>query len=137
MEQPKQKPLAIIIKGNNKYTGNHRVKPIARAFYAEIQQILETKGYRVEFDAGLPYTVPKIYSDVWVAHSRGIDRLRFAPAGVKTIALQCKDHDLEFKGNSERGLSPLHYELSDADRAALDALPAVQPGEKEDVGSNE
>jgi hypothetical protein len=125
MEQKVEKPLAIIIKGNSKYTGNHRVKPLARAFYEEIKQILENKGYRVEFDAGLPYTIPKIYSKVWVGHSRGVDRLRFAPKGVQTVALQCMDHDQEFKSVTERGMSPLHYQLSDADRANLEAIPTA------------
>ena len=79
----------------------------------------------MEFDEGKPYTIPKVYRAVWIAHSRGIDRLRFAPSRVKTIALQTKDHDQKFETNDERGMSPLHYQLSDADRAAIAALPDV------------
>ena len=117
--------LAIIIKGNPKYLRNHKVKPMAIKFYAEIEKILEDKGYVVEFDAGLPYTLPKVFAAVWVAHSRGIDRLEYAPNGVKTIALETKDHDKEFQTLDERGLSPLHYQLSDKDKQALHALPTL------------
>ena len=52
--------------------------------------------------------------------SRGIDRLRFAPATVRTIALQTADN-----GDADparRGLDPLHYQLSAADKAALGSL---------------
>lgn len=125
MDKKVEQPLAIIIKGNQLYLRNHRVKPLAEKFYGEIKQILEARGYRVEFNSGAPYTTPKIYAAVWVAHSRGIDRLRFARKSTITIALQTKDHDQEFESNDDRGLSPLHYELSDADRAALQALPVV------------
>lgn len=124
--QPKEnKSLAIIIKGNPKYLRDRAVKPMAEQFYAEIAQILQDKGYQVEFDPGLPYTLPKVYAAVWVAHSRGIDRLRFAPKRIKTIALQTKEHDQHFETLDERGLSPLHYELSDTDRKNLAALPDI------------
>jgi hypothetical protein len=123
VEKEKKKPLAIIIKGNPKYLRQPKIKPLAAKFYAEIEQLLREKGYEVEFDAGKPYTAPKMYAAVWIGHSRGIDRLRFARRSTATIALQTKDHDQEFESNDERGTSPLHYELSDADRAAIAALP--------------
>lgn len=125
MDKKKEKPLAIIIGGNPKYLRKLKIRPLAEKLYAEIEQLLREKGYEVEFDEGKPYTIPKVYSAVWIAHSRGIDRLRFAPARVKTIALQTKDHDQKFETNDERGMSPLHYQLSDADRAAIAALPDV------------
>lgn len=118
--------LAIIIKGNPKYLRLPKIKPLAAKFYAEIEQLLKDKGYTVEFDPGTPYTHPKMYADAWIGHSRGIDRLRFAKSSTKTIALQTKDHDQEFETNDERGASPLHYELSDADQAAIAALPDVK-----------
>lgn len=119
----KKKPLAIIIKGNPKYLRQLKIRPLAAKFYEEIEQMLRDKGYEVEFDAGAPYTAPKMYADVWIGHSRGIDRLRFAKRSTRTIALQTKDHDQKFETNDERGTSPLHYRLSDADRAAIAALP--------------
>jgi hypothetical protein len=122
-EKKKPPPVAIIIKGNPKYLRMPKVKPLAVKFYDELQSLLEAKGYEVEFDAGKAYTHPKMYAAVWIGHSRGIDRLRFARSSTKTIALQTKDHDQEFETNDERGTSPLHYELSDADRAAIAALP--------------
>lgn len=117
--------VAIIIKGNPKYLRNFRVKRLATLFYGEIRRILEEKGYTVEYDDGKPYTSPKVFAAVWVAHSRGIDRLRFAPDRIKTIALQTEDHDKEFESNDERGLSRMHYTLSEKDRQTLDALPNV------------
>ena len=36
-------PVAIIIKGNPKYLNNPKVKPLAEAFYAEIEGILVSK----------------------------------------------------------------------------------------------
>jgi hypothetical protein len=118
-----EKPLVVIIKGNPKYLRQLKIRPLAEHFYAVIKSMLVAKGYEVEFDEGKPYTIPKVYAAVWIGHSRGIDRLRFAPTRVKTIALQTKDHDQDFKSNDERGLSPLHYELSDADQTAIAALP--------------
>ncbi|BDD79634.1 hypothetical protein [Burkholderia phage FLC9] len=120
--------LAIIIQGNPKYLRQPKIRPLAEKFYGEIKSLLEEKGYVVEFDPGKPYTHPKIYAAVWVAHSRGIDRLRFARPSTKRIALQTKDHDQTFADNDERGTSPLHYELSDADRTAIAALPNVKQG---------
>lgn len=123
-EEAKHK-LAIIIKGNPKYLRNFRVKRLATLFYGEIRQILEEKGYAVEYDDGKPYTSPKVFAAVWVAHSRGIDRLRFGPDRIMKIALQTEDHDKEFESNDARGLSRLHYMLSDKDRDQLAALPDV------------
>lgn len=117
---------AIIIKGNPKYLRNFRVKRLSQAFYNEIRRILEEKGYVVEFDDGKPYTSPKVFAAVWVAHSRGIDRLRFGPDRITKIVLQTMDHDQEFESNDERGLSRWHYQLSDKDRELLAALPDVR-----------
>lgn len=117
-----EKPVAIIVKGNPKYLNNEKVKPLAEALYAEIKKILEEKGYAVEFDAGKEYTQPREGAAVWIGHSRGIDRLRFAPKGVKTIELQTMDHGKKYKSHDEQGLDPDHYRLSPKDRQALNAL---------------
>lgn len=122
LEAHKEKPLAIIIKGNPKYLNDHKVKPLAVIFYYEVQALLEAKGYRVEFDNGEPFTRPHDGAAVWVAHSRGIDRLRFAPKNVKTIALQTRDAEKKHKTKDEIGHDPLHYQLSTTDMDAIGRL---------------
>ncbi len=110
---------AVIITGNPRYiTGN----PLANAFYDEIRRILTYAGYSVSFDPGEPYTEPPP-ADLWVGHSRGADRLRFAPQGTKTIALGSKrglfhpdDNTLEHFGVEP---NEHHYELTDEMRTAL------------------
>jgi hypothetical protein len=115
------KPLAVIVKGNPKYITDPKVKNKADAFYSRIKVIMEQKGYRVSYDAGEERTRPDVTADVWIAHSRGIDRLRFAPDGVRTYAIETKG-SVEGKSNVEIGLDPDHYMLSDTDIKALRAL---------------
>jgi len=122
VEMVNKKPLAVIIKGNPKYLRMPKIKPLAIAFYAEIKQLLIARGFRVTFDPGKEYTSPDKTAKAWIAHSRGIDRLRFAPKTVQTIALQTKDHTKTYKNHDERGVDPLHYQLSDADRTAINDL---------------
>lgn len=117
-----RRKLAVIVKGNPKYLNNLDVKPLADKFYSKIEQILRDKGYEVEMDPGKPYTMPDETASVWIGHSRGIDRLEFAPKGVKTIELQTQDHDKTFDSNDQRGTDPSHYELSDQDLKALNSL---------------
>ena len=77
------KPTAVLVTGNPKHiTGN----PHAKAFYDQVHQALEQQGYHVTRDPGAPFTQPKP-ADLWVGHSMGVDRLRFAPEGTRTIAL--------------------------------------------------
>ena len=110
------KGLAIVIKGNPKYLDDPRVQAWARALYGEVQRLLEARGYEVEFDEGAPYTQPREGAAVWVGHSRGIDRLRFVPAQVKTVALETLGGEAGFDA---QGLDPNHYKLSVADLKAL------------------
>lgn len=117
------KPLAIIVKGNPKYINIPKIKPMAERFYNQIKELLEKKGFRVEFDPGEPYTSPKEEAVVWIGHSRGIDRLRFAPARIQTIALRTKDKGIgNYKSFDVQGEDPLHYELSDSDKEAISKL---------------
>lgn len=74
---------AVIIKGNPKFIEGNKY---ADAFYNDLKDFLVMLGYEVDFDAGEPHTVPH-KADLWISHSRGSDRLRFAPEGTKTIAL--------------------------------------------------
>lgn len=108
------KPVAIIIKGNPKYLEKDENRSKADDFYSEIKKILEAKGYRVEFDAGEPETTPDKLAKVWVGHSRGVDRLKWAPEGVATVKLDTL--------NPTDGDSPDHYVLSDQDKKHLEAI---------------
>lgn len=78
------RPHAVIIHGNPRWV-NGKDKVQADAFYTEIAQLL-AKKYDVSHDAGRPYTTPRAAA-LWVGHSRGADRLRFAEKGTKTIAV--------------------------------------------------
>ncbi|MBM3281608.1 MAG: hypothetical protein FJY91_02610 [Candidatus Harrisonbacteria bacterium] len=77
------KLTAIIIKGNPKFIESNQ---LAENFYKEIKNYLENLGYEVGFDAGEPHSIPR-KTDLWIGHSRGCDRLAFAPEGTRTIAL--------------------------------------------------
>jgi hypothetical protein len=119
-----KKPQAVIVKGNPKYLNDPHVKPLAEAFYSEIQSLLEERGFEVTFDAGEPMTSPNETAAVWIGHSRGIDRLRFAPLSVMTVELETKEDKSKYRNfdqltNDRRGRDPLHYQLSDTDRQRL------------------
>ena len=107
-------PLAIIVKGNPKFTTDPKVSHLASSFYSDIRTKLETRGYKVEMDDGKDFTIPNINASLWVGHSRGIGRLRFAPDTVKTYALQTK--------NELDGLHPDHYLLSNNDLSFIESL---------------
>lgn len=77
---------AVLITGNPKYINHVKWRVKSEVFYKRIESILKGCGYTVTRDPGEYYTLP-ITADLWVAHSRGISRLRFAPAGVDTVAI--------------------------------------------------
>jgi len=122
------KPLAIIIKGNLERIASANMGKTADAFYNKIKKLLEKQGYRVEFDLGLPHTVPDQSAEVWIGHSRGADRLQFAK-GPKTIELTTKDafekllknHDFDTAANLNTK-DPRHYMLSDQDLIAINSI---------------
>lgn len=119
--------VAVIVKGNPKYLNDPSVKLLAVSFYKKVQSILESKGYSVTFDDGEPMTLPSTKANVWVGHSRGIDRLRFAPKYIKTIALTTNESsgilkDLTVEERDRIGLDPAHYRLSNSDIAKLNEL---------------
>jgi len=113
----RNKKLAVIIKGNPKYIDKPEIKPIADAFYLEIKKMLQVKGYHVQYDAGEDHTVPDTKAAVWLGHSRGAGRLRFAPAGLITIEIHSKSND----GDDQK-----HYQLSDTDVRHINNLPNVE-----------
>lgn len=106
-----EKKRAVVIKGNPAYLKKY--KKWSDAFYSEIESILVDRGLEVSFDPGLPFTVPK-EAEVYVAHSRGLDRLRFVDPRSIRIALETNDPN---DGDSEG-----HYQLSDKDRQTLNEL---------------
>lgn len=67
---------AVIVKGNPRYIKQQAV--LADPFYAELEKRLRDSGFEVAYDPGEPYTMPPP-ADLWVGHSRGADRFRFAP----------------------------------------------------------
>lgn len=75
--------IAVII------TANTERKPPPRKgdLYPKLEALLREQGFVVEYDPGREKTTPRKDAKVWVGHSRGCDRLRFAPAGVTTIAV--------------------------------------------------
>jgi hypothetical protein len=120
MEEHLDKPLAVIIMGNPRYIDDPKIRTKALAFYMKVKMFL-TPRYQVKLDAGQPFTLPDTTAALWVGHSRGIDRLQYAPKGIKTIALQTQDHDQLYASDDERGRDPKHYELSAQDITALRA----------------
>lgn len=118
----KRNPLAIIVKGNPKYLDDPAIHPMAERFYKEIKDILVSRGYEVRFDPGFPHTCPDETAVLWIGHSRGIDRLRFAPDRIRTYALQTNDHSKTYQDPDQKGYDPDHYELSDVDRSFLEQL---------------
>lgn len=83
------KKTAVIIKGNPDHISASGTSHLKDQFYNKLKRILESEGYSVSFDKGLPYTQPKD-ADVWVGFSRGVDRLRFAPRHTTTIPIGSK-----------------------------------------------
>ncbi|NDB66000.1 MAG: hypothetical protein EB168_10115, partial [Euryarchaeota archaeon] len=123
MGQPMDQPVkmanaqrtAVVIKGNPKYTEGANKKGYD-AFYKKVQDILANAGYSVSFDPGEPFTVPN-KADLWVGHSRGSDRLRFAPKDIATLRLD----DYEDEYELEEGQEPPepHYTVTQQMEEAL------------------
>jgi len=118
--------IAVIIKGNPRFIKNKR----AQKFYKEIASYLKDKGCSVKFNAGKPYTTPP-KADIWIGHSRGADRLRFAPKGTKTLAFGSKlpkaiNHpkdDVETPYHLiNKEPSKYHYIFTDKMKKAIDKL---------------
>lgn len=120
--ESKNSSLIIIIKGNMDRLLTESIRKIADNFYNNIKQQLENKHYQVEFDAGLPYTLPNTNAFMWLAHSRGVDRLRFAPKHIITRELFCKSN---LKNKDDNANNPLHYQLSDDDKEFLNKIPPL------------
>lgn len=124
-------PTAVIITGNPKYVRGNRT---ASRFYDQLHAHLVDKGFDVAFDPGKAYTSPPP-ADVWIGHSRGSDRLRFAPSGTMTIAMGVPwnpDAINHPEDEAQVGARPgiAHFTLTDEMRARLDAR--LEPLKQED-----
>lgn len=109
---------AVIIKGNPEHIQDNE---LADKFYGDLEGLLGQSGYSVQFDAGEPKTEPPA-ADLWVGHSRGGDRLRFAPPTTRTVRV---DDFQTWDGEDPRAAS--HYELTEALRDALRGEKATNP----------
>jgi hypothetical protein len=110
---------AVIVKGNPKYITDN---PEADEFYEALAALLKEQGYETSFDAGEPYTSPDENASLWVGHSRGQDRLQYAPEGIRTVAVDpYQDWQWEGPGGLPEGQLPPseHYQITDALREAL------------------
>jgi ADP-ribose pyrophosphatase YjhB (NUDIX family)/DNA-directed RNA polymerase specialized sigma subunit len=118
-----EKPTAIIIKGNPKFIDEPEIKPMADKYYNEIKKYLDEKGYRTSFNNGEPYTQPE-KADVWIGHSRGCDRLRFANRGTTLIGLgtnqPIKGCSTYIHPNDSSGRSEYHYCFNKETKSIID-----------------
>ena len=149
----KKAAKAVIIKGNPGYIGED---PTATKFYTDLARQLTRRGYDdVAFDPGKPFTSPP-EADLWVGHSRGADRLRFAPPGTKTIDLGPLEHPKSVKRYQEtrrlaeeRGIPysqlplkdrspvPEHYQVTPGMLAAFDRVKKAAPALMYAVGNHD
>ena len=126
LEGKRNNLTAVIITGNPKYIKGNK---LANNFYKDIGQYLMSKGYRVSYDPGEAYTQPKD-ADLWIAHSRGNDRLRFAGKNVKKISLGVEDDELvnvvnhPLDNSLVRGTIPdkYHFIFTDEMKAKIDEI---------------
>lgn len=107
----KARRKAVIVKGNPKWVeGPHKEQ--SEALYDSLRKELEAAGFDVDFDAGEPYTSPPP-ADLWVGHSRGIDRLRFAPQDTLTLPVDHFQEPFEFDPDNPEWEPPAsHYDLT-------------------------
>lgn len=83
LQLPKLAAVVSIIRGNPDADPDNAAK--YENFYSTVADIVRQQGATAKFDSGLSGTVPD--GDIWLGHSRGADRLRFAPSSVKTLRL--------------------------------------------------
>lgn len=130
---------AVIIKGNPYYTEQGPDVDNYANYYKEIEDELRKAGYEdITYDRGDDYTTPRD-ADLWVGHSRGSGRLKYAPEGTKTLDVTQYEDGIEDykalllramldKGYSSVGEYPVeerprpgpeHYTVTDRMREAL------------------
>jgi hypothetical protein len=123
--QVTRQPRAVIVKGNPQYIkGNH----MATKYYNDIADFLRQQNVSVTMDEGKPYTQPS-KADLWVGHSRGTDRLRFAPKETQTLAFGSNlpnaiNHPRDLAGGDWQSIqnyepSNFHYIFTNAQKQAI------------------
>jgi len=118
-EQITRIPTAVIIKGNPAYLAGNKA---AHKFYTHLAKHVRDQGYSVSFDPGDAHTMPA-KADLWIGHSRGADRLQYAPKGVKTIALGARggiNHPMDKAMEYGQVPNVFHYILTKEMLAAID-----------------
>ncbi len=134
LEKTAAAPSAVIITGNPRYIKNN---PKAETFYRDIEDHLSALGYTVQRDPGEPYTSP-VFADLWIGHSRGADRLRFAKPGTRTIAFGSSregaiNHPDDIVNVTPHTFTPpdAHYVLTNAMREALGRTKTAAKGDED------
>ena len=123
------KRRAVIIHGNSKW--NKHPRESAR-FYKQLERHLKSRGWSVSHDPGKPMTSPNKSAQLWVGFSRGADRLKWAPSGIKTLAIGSglpgairhpKDVS-SFPENLGKSMQPdkYHYVFTQEMKAAIDRI---------------
>lgn len=119
----KKNRKAVVIKGNPKYINSDKNKELANDFYNKIGNHLNDRGFDVVFDDGEPYTSPQ-EADLWVGHSRGVDRLRFADKGTILVGLGTNQGipgmHMYMHPKDTGGDSPFHYLFNDEAKEVID-----------------
>lgn len=124
--QSDEKPSATIVKGNPDHVKDNEK---AKEYYDEIANYLREKGFSVETDPGKRKTVPSEEDDLWIGHSRGVERLQYAPDDIKTLAFGApeedaythpKDRKLMLEEGREYEPVDEHYQFIDEQMQAID-----------------
>jgi hypothetical protein len=115
---PSAQRSAVLITGNPGYV---RANPTVESFYRDIEAELERLGFSTTRDPGEPHTMPPT-ADLWVGHSRGVDRFRFAPEDQARVAFGAEGGVNHPEDKAwQRGQVPgeQHFIFTDAMREAL------------------
>lgn len=116
---------ATVIKGNPSFVQGN---PLAEEYYSKISAHLKSLGVtKVTLDEGAPYTRPPL-SDVYIGHSRGVDRLQYVRnrRGSSSVSLGDPDgvihpKDLEWHSAGMKGSPPKeHFMYTEDQRAAVE-----------------
>jgi hypothetical protein len=119
---------AVIVTGTPRFI---RGNPEARRFYLELAAFLRCLDYLPAFDRGEDFTLPDGAASLWIGHSRGAGRLRFASAHIRVLSLDFLEpgainhpEDDVFTPFHITGGSPpqAHYVLTDEMREAIATL---------------
>lgn len=126
-------PRVVIIKGNPaKMVGQEQV---ADTYYRSIADYVTKKGFDVSFDDGEPMTCPDLNVVFWIAHSRGVERIRcidaeehwrFLKFGVVDGVIHPKDAQwqksiADHKSSTEQPPKE-HFEFTKEQKRAIDDL---------------